>query len=52
MLQWIYPPSDFLTKVRAELEDYKVPGVPNISNKYAANLNNIYMLFQYFTNFI
>lgn len=34
MLDWIFSPKDFLTKVQAELEDYRVSGVPNIANKY------------------
>jgi len=36
MLDWIFSPKDFLIKVQAELEDYRVPGVPNIANKYIA----------------
>lgn len=34
MLDWIFSPKDFLIKVQADLEDYRVPGVPNIANKY------------------
>lgn len=41
LLDWIYPHSDFLTNVQIELEDYKVPGVSSISNKYAANSMNV-----------
>lgn len=33
MLDWIFSPKDFLTKVQADLEDYRVAGVPNIANK-------------------
>lgn len=34
MLYWIFSPKDFLIKVQADLEDYRVPGVPNIANRY------------------
>lgn len=34
MLDWIFSPKDFLMKVKADLDDYRVPGVPNIANKY------------------
>lgn len=34
ILDWIFSPRDFLVKVQAELEDYRVPGVPNIANRY------------------
>ncbi|KAE9531943.1 hypothetical protein AGLY_010145 [Aphis glycines] len=33
MLDWIFSPNDFLSKVQMELEDYRVPGVPNIANR-------------------
>jgi len=41
MLDWIFSPKDFLTKVQAELEDYRVIGVPNIANKLKS-VNDVY----------
>lgn len=34
MLDWIFSPKDFLSKVQMELEDYRVPGIPNIANRF------------------
>jgi len=33
MLNWIFSPTDFLAKVKTELEDYRMPGIPNIANR-------------------
>ncbi|CAI6373127.1 unnamed protein product [Macrosiphum euphorbiae] len=33
MLNWIFSPTDFLAKVKTELEDYRMPGVPNIAKR-------------------
>ncbi|VVC30495.1 Hypothetical protein CINCED_3A019573 [Cinara cedri] len=33
MLDWIFSPCDFLSKVKIDLDNYHVPGVPNIANK-------------------
>lgn len=43
ILEWIFSPRDFLVKVQAELEDYRVPGVPNIANRY--NIFLIWFIF-------
>jgi len=43
MLDWIFSPKDFLIKVQADLEDYRVPGVPNIANKYIAFKLSLYV---------
>ncbi|XP_022181789.1 E3 ubiquitin-protein ligase SHPRH-like isoform X2 [Myzus persicae] len=41
MLDWIFSPNDFLAKVQMELEDYRVPGVPNIANRLKS-VNDVY----------
>lgn len=41
MLDWIFSPLDFLAKVKIDLDDYHVPGVPNIANKYVITKNII-----------
>lgn len=34
MLDWIFPPKEFLTKVHSDLDEYRVPSIPNIANRY------------------
>ncbi|XP_050424544.1 E3 ubiquitin-protein ligase SHPRH [Adelges cooleyi] len=41
LLDWIYSVDDFLGKVQMDLEDYRVPGVPNIANRLKS-LNDVY----------
>uniref|UniRef100_A0A2S2R190 E3 ubiquitin-protein ligase n=1 Tax=Sipha flava TaxID=143950 RepID=A0A2S2R190_9HEMI len=41
MLDWIFSPKDFLIKVQSDLEDYRVPGVPNIANRLKS-VNDVY----------
>ncbi|XP_050542119.1 E3 ubiquitin-protein ligase SHPRH-like [Daktulosphaira vitifoliae] len=41
LLDWIFSVDDFLNKVQIDLDDYRVPGVPNIANKLKS-MNDIY----------
>eukprot|EP00102_Acyrthosiphon_pisum_P022719 XP_016659929.1 PREDICTED: uncharacterized protein LOC100569594 [Acyrthosiphon pisum] len=43
MLEWIFSPNDFLAKVQTELEDNRVPGVPNIA-KRLKSVNDIHKI--------
>lgn len=48
MLDWIFSPNDFLAKVQMELEDYRVPGVPNIANRFLS----FYILYIFYYCFL
>eukprot|EP00102_Acyrthosiphon_pisum_P022312 XP_016659522.1 PREDICTED: E3 ubiquitin-protein ligase SHPRH-like [Acyrthosiphon pisum] len=43
MWKWIFLPNDFLAKVQTELEDNRVPGVPNIA-KRLKSVNDIHKI--------